>query len=231
MKKIIPILVASLVSSTIMAAPLPSTDNLDSDTAKLSYAMGYRTGQAMKAQSITLQPNDFFTGLTDGYKKNKPKLSDSEMQTILINMQKKMVQKMQEQTQAMAATNDEAGKKFLELNAKEPGVVTLPSGLQYKIIKKGSGPIPTATDTVTVNYEGSLINKTIFDSSYKRGEPTKFQVNQVIKGWQDALQLMPEGSTWMLYIPAKLAYGAQSVGAIGPNSTLIFKVELLSVKK
>lgn len=135
--------------------------------------------------------------------------------------------------QSTSTTDSKAvGAKFLADNKNKPGVVTLPDGLQYKILVKGSGQKPAATDTVVVNYAGKLINGTEFDSSYKRGEPTSFRVNQVIPGWVEALQLMPVGSTWELYIPADLAYGDQGAPpSIGPNETLIFKVELLDVKK
>jgi FKBP-type peptidyl-prolyl cis-trans isomerase len=127
--------------------------------------------------------------------------------------------------------NKKEGDTFLATNKTKPGVVTLPDGLQYKIIKEGTGPKPTATDTVTVNYRGTLIDGKEFDSSYKRGEPATFPVGGVIKGWTEALQLMPVGSKWELYIPSDLAYGARGAGAdIGPNSTLIFEVELLSIK-
>ena len=125
----------------------------------------------------------------------------------------------------------EKGKAFLAENAKQEGVTTLPSGLQYKVLVEGKGPKPTADQTVKVNYEGSLINGTVFDSSYKRGEPIEFPVTGVIKGWVEALQLMPVGSTWMLYIPSDLAYGPYGAGGlIGPNETLIFKVELLAAR-
>ncbi len=127
--------------------------------------------------------------------------------------------------------NKKAGDTFMQENSKKEGVVTLPSGLQYKIVKAGTGPKPGANDTVTVNYEGSLLNGQVFDSSYKRGESITFPVSGVISGWQEALQLMPVGSTWMLYIPPNLAYGEAGAGdVIGPNETLVFKVELLSVK-
>lgn len=135
-------------------------------------------------------------------------------------------------TQSPAIQNLTAGDAFLKNNKTQPNVVTLPDGLQYTVIKKGTGPIPSDTDTVTVNYEGKLINGTEFDSSYKRGQPATFPVNGVIPGWTEALKLMPAGSTWMLYIPATLAYGENGAPpAIGPNETLIFKVELISVNK
>jgi FKBP-type peptidyl-prolyl cis-trans isomerase FklB len=132
----------------------------------------------------------------------------------------------------MQTTNKTAGQTFLDNNKTKPGVVTLPDGLQYKVLKEGSGEKPNANDTVTVNYAGTLIDGTEFDSSYKRGEPISFPLNGVIPGWTEALQLMKVGSTWELYIPADLAYGANGVPpVIGPNQTLIFKVELLGIKK
>jgi len=126
----------------------------------------------------------------------------------------------------------EQGKQFLEENGKKEGVHTLPDGLQYKVLKEGTGKKPQAADTVSVHYKGTLIDGTEFDSSYKRGQPAEFPVNRVIKGWTEALQLMPEGSKWMLYIPSRLAYGERGTpgGPIGPNETLIFEVELLKIK-
>lgn len=136
------------------------------------------------------------------------------------------------QPQSEATKNQAAGDAFLATNKKKPGVVTLSDGLQYKILNKGDGKSPTDTDTVTVNYEGKLIDGTEFDSSYKRGQPATFPVNGVIQGWTEALKLMKPGSTWMLFIPASLAYGEQgSPPAIGPNETLIFKVNLISINK
>jgi FKBP-type peptidyl-prolyl cis-trans isomerase FklB len=136
------------------------------------------------------------------------------------------------QMQTTTDKNKTAGDAFLAANKNKPGVVTLPDGLQYKIIKAGNGPKPTANDTVTVNYAGTLINGTEFDSSYKRGQPATFPVNGVIAGWTEALQLMPVGSTWELYIPSELAYGQNGAPpVIGPNETLIFKVELLGINK
>lgn len=133
---------------------------------------------------------------------------------------------------ATAVENQKAGSAFLEVNSKKPGVVTLKDGLQYKVITNGKGPKPTTSDMVTVNYQGTLIDGKEFDSSYKRGEPATFPVSGVIAGWTEALQLMNQGSTWMLYIPSSLAYGEQGMPpVIGPNETLVFKVELLDVKK
>ncbi len=138
----------------------------------------------------------------------------------------------QTQTTDASMQNKQAGDAFLAQNKTKPGVVTLPDGLQYKVITAGTGPKPTANDEVTVNYAGTFISGKEFDSSYKRGEPATFPVSGVIAGWTEALQLMPKGSTWMLYVPSSLAYGEQGMPpVIGPNETLIFKVELLDVKK
>ena len=220
------------LSTTLLVASTLATAQSHSDKDNLSYAMGYRTGQALKAQSIDINTKQFSQGLTAGVTGAKPAVSDADMQQSLMNMQKKMGEKMQQQYAAEAGQNEKAGAEFLAKNAKEAGVVTTASGLQYKIINAGSGESPAATDTVTVNYEGKLINGTVFDSSYKRGQPATFKVNQVIKGWQEALQLMKPGATWMLYIPSNLAYGKMGApGAIGPNETLVFKVDLISVKK
>jgi FKBP-type peptidyl-prolyl cis-trans isomerase FklB len=139
--------------------------------------------------------------------------------------------KLFQMKQEKAAANLKAGQDFLEANKQKPGVVTLPSGLQYEIITEGNGPKPTATSSVTCHYHGTLIDGTVFDSSVKRGQPATFPLNRVIKGWTEGLQLMPTGSKWRFFLPPQLAYGEQQVSAqIGPNSTLIFEVELLSFK-
>lgn len=242
MKKLLPILSSAglLICTATFAAPTSTTTATATSTASttpdntktVSYSIGYRTGQAMKTQSIAISTTDFSKGLDDGYAGNKPMISEAVMQTALTNMQQEMMKKMQTKYTEMSEQNQKAGDAFLAKNAKEAGVKTTPSGLQYKVIDAGNGASPTATDSVTVNYEGTLINGQVFDSSYKRGKPATFKVNQVIQGWQQALQMMKPGATWMLYIPSNLAYGKQgSMGAIGPNETLIFKVNLISVNK
>ena len=231
MKKLLPTLVLGAICCASAYAATPAAP-LTSDTGKLSYSMGFKTGQAMKTQSITLDTQDFTQCLQDGYQGSKPQIAEADMQTSLTAMQKQMVEKMQQKYSEVAEKNLQEGQTFLTNNAKTAGIVTLPSGLQYKVIDAGKGESPTLNDTVTVNYEGTLINGTVFDSSYKRGQPATFKVGQVIQGWQDALTHMKPGATWMLYIPSTLAYGKQgSMGAIGPNETLIFKVDLISVKK
>jgi FKBP-type peptidyl-prolyl cis-trans isomerase FklB len=158
-------------------------------------------------------------------------MTDDEVKATMTALQADMRKKQGEKMQQLAETNKKAGEDFLAANKAKEGVVTLPSGLQYKILTAGNGPKPVVTDSVVCNYKGTLLDNTEFDSSYKRGQPATFPVGQVIKGWTEALQLMPVGSKWQLFIPSDLAYGPRgSAPTIGPNSTLIFEVELLSIK-
>jgi FKBP-type peptidyl-prolyl cis-trans isomerase len=189
---------------------------------KASYAIGMNLGGGLHRQNIDVDSAALVQGLKDTLSGNKTLLTEEEARAALMQLQSEMQAKMQ----AKQAQEGEANK------TKE-GVVTLPSGLQYKILKEGSGPKPTSTDSVVCNYKGTLINGTEFDSSYKRGEPATFPVTGVIKGWTEALQLMPVGSKWQLFIPPDLAYGPRGTpgGPIGPNSTLIFEVELVSIKE
>lgn len=220
-----------LTGACVLFSIAVSAGTIHQKTDNLSYAMGFKMGQALKIQSIAINTQNFKQGLQDGYMGQKPTISKQAMQLALSKMQEETMHRIQQKTQEAADQNAKAGQAFLSANAKKPGVTTTASGLQYKIITPGAGVSPAANDTVTVNYEGKLINGTVFDSSYQRGKPATFVVNQVIPGWQEALKLMKPGATWMLYIPSKLAYGAQGApGAIGPNETLIFKVNLISVK-
>ena len=192
---------------------------------KFSYAIGLGIGQnllSMGAKGIDVE--DFAQAIKDVLDGNKTAITHTEARDIVNKYFEEMEQKMN-------AANVEAGKKFMEENKKRPGVITLPSGLQYEVVKEGNiGKYAKATDRVKCHYEGTLIDGTLFDSSIKRGEPAVFGVNQVIPGWVEALQLMPEGAKWKLYIPSDLAYGAQGAGEmIPPHSTLIFEVELLQI--
>lgn len=192
---------------------------------KFSYAIGLGIGQnllSMGAKGIDVE--DFAQAIKDVLDGNKTAITHTEARDIVNKYFEEMEQKMN-------AANIEAGKKFLAENKKRPGVITLPSGLQYEVVKEGNiGKYAKATDRVKCHYEGTLIDGTLFDSSIKRGEPAVFGVNQVIPGWVEALQLMPEGAKWKLYIPSDLAYGAQGAGEmIPPHSTLIFEVELLQI--
>lgn len=204
---------------------------LKTDKDKLSYSMGVATGMQMKRQSIEVDADMFARGLRDAVSEGKLQLAEQEIQETLMKFQQEMVAKQAEKTKQLAETNKKEGEAFLAENKSKEGVKTLPSGLQYKVITEGSGKSPKETDTVTTHYRGTLIDGTEFDSSYKRGEPATFSIKGVIKGWTEALQLMKEGSKWQLFIPSELAYGERGAGQqIGPNSALIFEVELIAVK-
>ncbi len=199
---------------------------------KLSYAIGVETGKAFKTHGVNINPAVFADGLRDATTEKKLQLTQTEIREVLTNFRKQSLQKIRASMQKSAMRNKKLGMAFLATNKDKSGVKITVTGLQYKIIKKGSGTSPTKNDTVTVNYKGSLINGKVFDSSYKRGKPVTFPVAGVIPGWQEALTMMKPGAVWMLYIPSNLAYGTRGApGAIGPNETLIFKVNLISVKK
>lgn len=192
---------------------------------KFSYSIGVDIGRRLKQQPLDIDPDILTRGLKDALGGEEVLLTDDEMRETFMKAR-------QEQTQKLSGDNKEAGEAFLLKNKDQEGVTTLPSGLQYKVVKAGSGRSPAATDTVTVHYRGRLLDGREFDSSYKRGEPTRFPVNQVIPGWQEALQLMKPGDKWEVYIPSDLAYGQQGSGpVIGPNAMLIFEMELLKVDK
>jgi FKBP-type peptidyl-prolyl cis-trans isomerase FklB len=169
--------------------------------------------------------------LQDALAGGKMLLSEEEERAVLTELQADMRKKQQEKMQQAAEANKKEGDAFLTANKGKDGVVTLPSGLQYKIITSGTGPKPSASDSVVCNYRGTLIDGKEFDSSYKRGQPATFPVSGVIKGWTEALQLMPVGSKWQLFVPSDLAYGERGQGGdIGPNATLVFEVELISIE-
>ena len=189
---------------------------------KESYAQGMSLGTGLRNQGLSLDPALVARGLKDAQSGAKTAMTEDEARAALTQLRQDVQQKM-------GAKAREEGEAFLAANKSKEGVVTLPSGLQYKILKEGTGPKPAASDTVTCNYRGTFINGTEFDSSYKRGQPVSFPVSGVIKGWTEALQLMPVGSKWQLFIPADLAYGDSGRPGIAPGSTLIFEVELLSI--
>ena len=195
---------------------------------KVSYILGTDIGNNLKKQSISVNPKILAKGIEDALAGAKPLLTDQEIQETMMAFQKEVMAKQAE----VAKKNKAEGEAFLAENKKKEGVKTTPSGLQYKVIKPGKGKKPKSSDTVTVNYRGTLIDGTEFDSSYKRGQPATFQVSGVIPGWTEALQLMEEGAKWQLFIPSNLAYGERGAGGvIGPNATLIFEVELLSIQE
>lgn len=206
---------------------------LETQQQKVSYSIGMDIGKNLKQNEIAIEMDALARGIKDALadSSTKPLLTAAQIEETMQKFQQDMMAKQNEKTNAMSSKNKNEGDAFLAENAKKEGVVVLPSGLQYKIIKAGSGPKPKATDEVTTHYRGTLIDGTEFDSSYKRGQPTSFPVNGVISGWTEALQLMPVGSKWQLFIPSNLAYGERGAGGtIGPNSTLIFDIELLAIK-
>jgi FKBP-type peptidyl-prolyl cis-trans isomerase FklB len=204
---------------------------LKTDKEKTSYAIGVNMGKSVRNGPVDLDTKIFLQAFRDALAGNKLLMTDEEVKSALTALQADLRKKQEEKNQMLAETNKKAGEEFLAANKAKDGVVTLPSGLQYKILTQGTGPKPAVTDSVVCNYKGTLLDNTEFDSSYKRGQPATFPVGQVIKGWTEALQLMPVGSKWQLFIPSDLAYGARGSGpTIGPNSTLIFEVELISIK-
>jgi len=193
--------------------------------------IGNGLGTNLKRQSVEFDPVLVAQGLKDILAGSKTRLTTEQAQAVLKEVQDEITKEQQAKTQAAGAKNKADGDAYLAANKAKEGVVTLPSGLQYKILTAGTGPKPTAADSVVCNYRGTLIDGTEFDSSYKRGQPATFPVTGVIKGWTEALQLMPVGSKWQLFIPSDMAYGDQGQprAGIGPSSTLVFEVELMSI--
>ncbi len=209
----------------------PASSELKTTTQKASYSFGVDVANRLSQQGIHLDINAFNRGVTDAANHSKLALSEADRIKSKTEFQTQLRDSLIKKQNEIAAKNLKAGTTFLAENAKKPGVITTKSGLQYKILATGSGAQPKPGDIVTTNYEGTLIDGQVFDSSYKRGTPATFPVNGVIKGWTEALQMMHVGDKWQLFIPAKLAYGKSMRSAlIQPNSTLIFKLELLSIK-
>lgn len=203
---------------------------LKSQNEKVSYIIGLDIGRNLAGQGIEVEVQSLALGIADAIGDVDSKLTESEMQAVMTAFQTEMEAKQARVQSAQSSKNIDEGKAFLELNRMKDGVVALSSGLQYREVKAGSGRSPKATDKVTTHYKGTLLDGTVFDSSYERGEPATFPVNGVIAGWTEALQLMKEGAVWELFIPAELAYGARGAGGkIGPHATLVFTVELLNV--
>ena len=221
-----------LAMSTAMAATSAPTTTLTTDADKLSYSIGTDLGKNFKKQGIEVNPEIMAKGLQDGMSGGKLLLTEEQMKDVLNKFQKDLMAKRTADFNKKAEENKAKGDSFLKDNKAKDGIVSLPSGLQYKVVTAGTGQKPSKEDTVTVEYTGRLINGEVFDSTEKSGKPATFKLSQVIPGWTEALQLMPAGSTWEVFVPADLAYGPRSVGGpIGPNETLIFNIKLLSVKK
>jgi len=211
-------LVWSLVGLAADAAP-------QGEAARNGYSVGYDMGRSLRPQLEGIDADAMAQGLKDAMTGTKPAVPEKEIGERFVKVRESAAKRIPEM-------NRKTGEAFLEKNRKEKGVKTTASGLQYRVLTAGRGKRPSENDTVTVNYRGTLVDGTEFDSSYKRGQPATFAVKGVIRGWTEALQLMSEGSKWMLYIPSNLAYGERGAGRlIAPNSTLIFEVELISIKK
>lgn len=207
------------------------TLTLTDEKDRINYSIGYQMGGDFKAQGMEIKPEVFLKGIEDALSGAQPLMTSKEMRVTLIDFKKMVLKAQNEQMIANTEKNLKEGQDFLAENAKKEGVTTLPSGLQYRILKEGDGVHPKPTDTVTVHYRGTLIDGTEFDSSYRRNEPATFRADRVIAGWKEALPLMSPGAKYELFIPSNLAYGERGGGSkIGPNRTLIFEVELLSVQ-
>ncbi|MFC1746961.1 FKBP-type peptidyl-prolyl cis-trans isomerase [Candidatus Neomarinimicrobiota bacterium] len=197
----------------------------------LSYSIGMDIGTSLFMQDISIDPVILGQAVRDSYTGRSQLLTEAEMENVLTTFQQQETIRLQDEVMAQAQINRRIGAQYMEENSAEDGVFTTPSGLQYRVVERGSGPTPSSTDTVEVHYQGELLDGTIFDSSYARGSPATFVVSQVIAGWTEALQLMSTGSKWELLIPADLAYGDPGYGSIiPPGSTLRFEVELLSIQ-
>ena len=216
-------LASALLAPLCVAGEPP---DLSSDGAKINYSVGYQIGGDFKLQGVEMQPETVIRGIQDALSGAEPLMTPEEMRITMGELGKRIADQRAREKQLAKTRVEKENMEFLVTNAKKEGVVTTPSGLQYKVIEPGSGRTPKLTDTVTVNYRGSLIDGKEFDSSYKRGKPATFRVDGVIAGWTEALQMMKEGAKWQLFIPHRLAYGEK-----GPlrEKTLIFDVELLSI--
>lgn len=221
---------AQLPEAPAAKAQAPSA--FSSDKEKVSYAIGMNIGEGLRKQEIDVDPNVLLQGLKDALSGGKTLMTNDEMGKTFQQLQASLRSKQEERVKVVGETNKKEGDAFLEANKTKPGVVALPSGLQYKILQQGTGAKPVSSDVVVCNYKGTFINGTEFDSSAKHGAPATFPVTGVIKGWTEALQLMPTGSKWQLFVPPALAYGERGAGSdIGPNATLIFEVELVSIQE
>lgn len=234
-------LAALAVAAAVHSAPAPAAKTSPADPSSklapaatrddISYSLGMTIAADMKKQGLDLNPEAVAAGFKDVFTGAKPRLTDAERDATMAAFEKQMMMKMVAAQQAAGADAKKEGEVFLVANKAKEGVKTTSSGLQYKVLVEGKGAQPKPTDTVTVNYKGTLVNGKVFDSSYDRGEPASFPVNQVIKGWSEALPMMKTGSKWQIVVPAEMAYGAHGAGKdIPPNATLVFEVELLGVK-
>jgi FKBP-type peptidyl-prolyl cis-trans isomerase FklB len=220
------------------AAPAPAgqaptlAPGFKTQKEKVSYAIGMEMGKGVKAQGLDVDPTILMQGLKDALSDAKSQMSEEELRQVITSLQQEIRQKQMQMQEAAAAENKTKGEAFLAENAKKEGMVVLPDGLQYKILMAGQGKKPVESDTVLCNYKGTFVDGTEFDSSAKAGKPVPFEVKNVIPGFKEVLQLMPVGSKWQVFVPSNLAYGERGAGGvIGPNATLIFEIELVSIQE
>lgn len=231
-KLALPLVAAGALSvGSVAIAEESAVEKFESKEAQIGYAFGVMFGQRMRNELGNIDLDQFANGMKTAFNGEPQLLSDDEIAQILTEYQREMQQQQIANLQKQGEESKKIGETFLTENKNKEGVVTLESGLQYKVLTEGKGPQPGASDSVTVHYTGSFINGEVFDSSVERGQPATFPVNGVIAGWTEALQLMPTGSKWQLFIPSDLAYGPNGNRSIGPNETLLFEVELIEVKK
>ena len=222
------ILIVAFLSGICLAGERPG---LKDEKEKISYSVGYQIGGDFKRQGVELDPDLLVKGIRDAAGGAEPRISPQEMRKTLVDLKKKVEADERKRRREKAGKYRAEGEAFLSANGKKEGVVTLPSGLQYKVLAAGKGTSPGPADNVTVHYRGTLVDGTEFDSSYQRNEPATFGVDRVIPGWKEALPMMKEGAKWQLFVPSKLGYGEQGSGSrIPPNSALLFEVELISVR-
>src|SRR4029077_12041774 len=219
---------APAAAPTQTPAPAPT---FKTQKEKVSYAIGMEMGKGVKSQGIDVDPGILAQGLRDAVSGAKPQMSEEELKQVITGLQQEMRQKQMQMQEAAAAENKTKGDTFMAENSKKDGVVALPDGLQYKVLSPGTGKKPAETDTVLCNYKGTFLDGTEFDSSAQAGKPVPFEVKGIIPGFKEALLLMPVGSKWQIFVPSNLAYGERGAGnVIGPNSTLIFEIELVSIQ-
>lgn len=224
----------AVLSIVFLVSQVHAAENLLLKTQKdkVSYIIGMDIGNNFKKQSVDIDPDILVKGMKDALSGANALLTEQEIRETMAVFQKEMMAKQEELSKKLGEKNKKEGISFLTENKKKEGVKTLPSGLQYKVVKAGTGKKPKLTDTVTTHYRGTLIDGTEFDSSYRRGQPASFPINGVIPGWTEALQLMEEGAKWQLFIPPNLAYGERGAGRdIGPHATLIFDIELIAIQE
>ncbi|MCU7851892.1 MAG: FKBP-type peptidyl-prolyl cis-trans isomerase [Candidatus Thiodiazotropha sp. (ex Monitilora ramsayi)] len=224
---------ASLITILIAASPATAEDQtpLSDDTAKINYSVGYQIGSDFKYQNIEIRSDAILQGIRDAMKGNEGQMTNAQMRQVMADLGKRLAEQKRKKKEALLREQSQKRKNFHTENGKKTGIVTTESGLQYRILEAGRGKRPLSTDKVLVHYTGKLIDGTEFDSSYGRGKPASFQVNRVIKGWTEALQLMKQGARWQLFIPSDLAYGEKGAPPrIPPHSSLIFDVDLLAIE-